>query len=170
MEKKENFKAPKKKNIFFFSPEGFVPETNDVVKHIMDKSHQDSRELGKALKGGVDFKISYLNRIAVALNLDYLIIPIVDSPFIRRKINYFATVCDYFWKVPGNKIGIALSHFFSEISHIRNAANEVYTTLYELNRVATGAIRGGDKDKGLIETLKKCIKEIEDDRMKDIEG
>ena len=141
-----------------------------MVKHIKDKSHQDSRELGKALNGGADFKISYLNRIAVALNLDYLIIPIVDSPFIRRKINYFATVCDYFWKVPGNKIGIALSHFFTEISHIRNAANEVYTTLYELNRVATGAIRGGDKDKGLIETLKKCIKEIEDDRMKDIEG
>ena len=88
----------------------------------------------------------------------------------RRKINYFATVCDYFWKVPGNKISIALSHFFTEISHIRNAANEVYTTLYELNRVATGAIRGGDKDKELIETLKKCIKEIEDNRMKDIEG
>ena len=170
MDKKENTRIPKKKNIFFFSPEGFVPETNDVVKHIKDKSHQDPRELGKALKGGVDFKISYLNRIAVALNLDYLIIPIVDSPFIRRKINYSAAVCDYFWKVPGNKIGIALSHFFSEISHIRNAANEVYTTLYELNRVATGAIRGGDKDKGLIETLKKCIKEIEDDRMKDIEG
>lgn len=54
-----------------------------------------------------------------------------------------------------------MPYLFREFSAIKDVSREVFTTIYELIQVASGAIRGGGKDAKLIEILKNCTKEIE---------
>ena len=126
--------APWMKDIVFCSPEGFLSPDEDVIKALSDRSGIDERQIRKILNGNVDFKISSLNRIAEGLDLVYILVPVVKSSGLRRRIAYFGKMVGHIWKIPSKKTAEA---------------------------VASGAIRGGGKDAKLVEILKNCTKEIE---------
>ena len=78
------------KDIVFCLPEGFLSPDEDVIKALSDRSGIDERQIRKILNGNVDFKISFLNRIADGLDLVYIPVPVVKSSGLRRRIAYFA--------------------------------------------------------------------------------
>ena len=57
------------KDIVFCLPGGFLSPDEDVIKALSDRSGIDERQTRKILNGNVDFKISFLNRIAEGLDL-----------------------------------------------------------------------------------------------------
>ena len=153
--------APWMKDIVFCSPEGFLSPDEDVIKALSDRSGIDERQIRKILNGNVDFKISSLNRIAEGLDLVYILVPVVKSSGLRRRIAYFGKMVGHIWKIPSKKTAEAMPYLFREFSAIKDVSREVFTTIYELIQVASGAIRGGGKDAKLIEILRNCTKEIE---------
>lgn len=152
--------VPWMKDVVFCTPEGFLPSGEDVVKALSDRSGIDERQIRKILNGNVDFKISSLNRIAEGLDLVYFLVPVVKSSGLRRKIAYFGKMVGHIWQIPSKKTATAMPYLFREFSAIKDVSTEVFTTIYELIQVASGAIKGGGKDAKLIEILKKCIDEI----------
>lgn len=152
--------VPWMKDVVFCTPEGFLPSGEDVVKALSDRSGIDERQFRKILNGNVDFKISSLNRIAEGLDLVYFLVPVVKSSGLRRKIAYFGKMVGHIWQIPSKKTATAMPYLFREFSAIKDVSTEVFTTIYELIQVASGAIKGGGKDAKLIEILKKCIDEI----------
>ncbi len=152
--------VPWMKDVVFCTPEGFLPSGEDVVKTLSDRSGIDERQIRKILNGNVDFKISSLNRIAEGLDLVYFLVPVVKSSGLRRKIAYFGKMVGHIWQIPSKKTATAMPYLFREFSAIKDVSTEVFTTIYELIQVASGAIKGGGKDAKLIEILKKCIDEI----------
>ena len=152
--------VPRMKDIVFCSPEGFLSPDEDVIKALSDRSGIDERLIRKILNGNVDFKISYLNRIAEGLDLVYILVPVVKSSGLRRRIAYFGKMVGHIWQIPSKKTAEAMPYLFREFSAIKDVSREVFTTIYELIQVDSGAIKGGGKDAKLIEILKKCIDEI----------
>ena len=152
--------VPWMKDVVFCTPEGFLPSGEDVVKALSDRSGIDERQIRKILNGNVDFKISSLNRIAEGLDLVYFLVPVVKSSGLRRKIAYFGKMVGHIWQISSKKTATAMPYLFREFSAIKDVSTEVFTTIYELIQVASGAIKGGGKDANLIEILKKCIDEI----------
>lgn len=63
-----------------------------------------------------------------------------------------------------------MPYLFRESSAIKDVSREVFTTIYGLIQVASGAIRGGGKDAKLIEILKNSTKEIENLVHDEMEG
>lgn len=152
--------VPWMKDVVFCTPEGFLPSGEDVVKALSDRSGIDERQIRKILNGNVDFKISSLNRIAEGLDLVYFLVSVVKSSGLRRKIAYFGKMVGHIWQIPSKKTATVMPYLFREFSAIKDVSTEVFTTIYELIQVASGAIKGGGKDANLIEILKKCIDEI----------
>ena len=152
--------VPRMKDIVFCSPEGFLSPDEDVIKALSDRSGIDERLIRKILNGNVDFKISYLNRIAEGLDLVYILVPVVKSSGLSRIIAHFGKMVGHIWQIPSKKTAEAMPYLFREFSAIKDVSTEVFTTIYRLIQVASGAIRGGGKDAKLIEILKNCTKEI----------
>lgn len=152
--------VPWMRNVVFCTPEWFIAPDKDVVKALSGASHLDESQVRKIMNGNVDFKISSIDRIADGLDLVYILVPVVKSSGLRRKIAYFGKMVGHIWQIPSKKITTALPYLFREFSRIEDVSSEVFTTIYELVQVAAGAIRGGAKDAKLIAILKRCIKEI----------
>ena len=157
---KQEVVVPWMKDIDFCTPEGFLSPEEDVVKGLSYKSGIDVRQTRKILAGNADFKISSLNRIAEGLDLVYILVPVVKSSNLRRRIAYFGKMAGRIWQIPSKKIITAMPYLFREFSSIKDISTEAYTAIYELVQVASGAIRGGGKDGKLIEILRRCTKEI----------
>ena len=151
------------KNIILFSPEWRVRRWQEKRKTISNNGNLDPRVADGILAGENDFKISSLDKIAGALNLIYVMIPIPKSPSIICSIRQYAHNTKLYWMISKKKAAEALSHFFSAASFLETT-REVYDTIYELNRVASGCIRGGNKDQDLVIILRKCINEMQEYR------
>jgi hypothetical protein len=152
--------VPWMRNVVFCTPEWFIAPDKDVVKALSGASHLDERQVRKIMNGNVDFKISSIDRIADGLDLVYILVPVVKSSGLRRKIAYFGKMVGHIWQIPSKKITTAMPYLFREFSAIKDISTEAYTAIYELVQVVSGAIRGGGKDGKLIEILRRCTKEI----------
>lgn len=157
---KQEVKVPWMKDVVFCTPEGFLPPDEDVIKGLKYRSGIDDRQIRKIMNGNVDFKISSINRIAESLDLVYILVPVVKSANLRRRIAYFGKMVGHIWQIPSKKITTAMPYLFREFSAIKDVSTEAFTAIYELVQVASGAIRGGGKDGKLIEILRRCTKEI----------
>lgn len=107
------------KNIILFSPEWRVRRWQGKRKTISNNGNLDPRVADGILAGENDFKISSLDKMAGALNLIYVMIPIPKSPSIICSIRQYAHNTKLYWMISKKKAAEALSHFSQPLHFLK---------------------------------------------------
>lgn len=152
-------------NITFFSPEGFVPERykDSADMYIAHCCGMDIRSVKKMLNGDSDFKLSTLNQVGKALNVNFTIVPCQKNSSFMDKVKFFGRKGEMFWTIPKNFVCRALWYLFRDavISDEEEDDQEgLSQAFFRFTCVLIGCRRGGEKDRWLIRSLRCFMKKI----------
>lgn len=128
-------------------------EYEDFFTKLSDSAKRDQSYLRQVLKGQRNFSIGVLQDIGSAFGMRYIMLPVPESPQLKRLIAAYAKELEYYWRVPLEDGCDAIFDFLTNAAHDKANFMRVCKALYMFNAVLSRAASINGSSETILEML-----------------